>query len=80
MSSIAKTKIEESREIRSNIRSEEKEKLERGSEQDHRYSRRCTRARISTGGRNPDGSGIEDRKKSRKERTEESDVGFGQVP
>jgi len=68
LSSIAKTKIGESREIRSNIRSEEKEKLEKGSEQERRYSRRCTRVRISTGGRNPDGSRIEAIRKKKQER------------
>lgn len=44
LSSITKTKIGGSREIRSRV---EKEKLERGNEQDRRYSRKCTRARIS---------------------------------
>lgn len=64
--------------------------MERGNEQDRRYSRKCTRAKISNGGRNPDGSGIEDIRSKKKGEgkeegqravgTEESDVGFGQVP
>lgn len=59
-SSITKTKIAGSREIRSNMK-RGKRKIGRGeNEQDRCYTRKRPRARISNGGKNPDGSGIED--------------------
>lgn len=61
--------------------SEKKEKLERGNDQDRRYSRKCTRVRISNGGRNPDGNGTEDvqDRKRKKERRAESSEGQGRM-
>lgn len=57
--------------------------MERGNEQDRRYSRKCTRARISNVGRNPDGNGTGDirwkKKKRKRERRAEGGEGQGRV-